>query len=81
MTLNAYEFNNLLTALPALRKIYNSGTLKDYFQEELADFLLETDATHMGYKPYRTYLGPRYIGGYSDHLPIFLRLQVSQQKK
>jgi endonuclease/exonuclease/phosphatase family metal-dependent hydrolase len=45
------------------------------------DFLLETDATHMGYKPYRTYLGPRYIGGYSDHLPIFLRLQVSQQKK
>ncbi len=45
MTLNAYEFNNLLTALPALRKIYNSGTLKDYFQEELADFLLETDKT------------------------------------
>lgn len=45
------------------------------------DFLLEADATHMGYKPYRTYLGPRYIGGYSDHLPIFLRLQVSQQKK
>ena len=38
-------------------------------------FLLQEDATHMGYKPYRTYLGPRYVGGYSDHLPIYLRLQ------
>lgn len=37
-------------------------------------FLLQEDATHMGYKPYRTYLGPRYIGGYSDHLPVYLQL-------
>lgn len=42
----------------------------------MEDFLLQEDATYMGYKPYRTYLGPRYIGGYSDHLPIYLRLLV-----
>ena len=35
-------------------------------------FLLEPDPTNGGYKPYRTYLGPRYIGGYSDHLPILI---------
>jgi len=27
-----------------------------------------------GYQPRRTYLGPRYIGGYSDHLPLLLYL-------
>lgn len=26
--------------------------------------------------PYRTYLGPAFIGGYSDHLPIFLDLTI-----
>lgn len=39
-----------------------------------ADFLLEKDETHFGYKPCPTYRGPRYIGGYSDHLPVYLDL-------
>lgn len=34
------------------------------------DFLLEPDQTHLGEKPYRTYLGPMYHGGISDHLPV-----------
>ena len=38
----------------------------------LADFLMEEDKTYFGYKPWRTYLGPRYSGGYSDHLPVYL---------
>lgn len=33
-------------------------------------FLLEKDTKYGGLKPFRTYLGPRYKGGYSDHLPI-----------
>lgn len=37
-------------------------------------FLLEEDQTHFGYKPYPTYRGPRYIGGYSDHLPVYIDL-------
>lgn len=28
------------------------------------------DAAHSGQKPFRTYSGPRYIGGVSDHYPI-----------
>ena len=39
-----------------------------------ADFLLEDDETHRGKKPYRTYLGPRYLGGFSDHLPVYIDL-------
>jgi len=47
-----------------------------YGQAEIfsSDFMLEHDEKYGGYKVYRTFLGPRYIGGYSDHLPIFLRL-------
>ena len=36
------------------------------------DYLMEDDDKYPGKKPYRTYLGMRYHGGYSDHLPIFL---------
>jgi len=34
------------------------------------DFLLEPDQNHLGNKPFRTYLGPVYHGGISDHLPV-----------
>lgn len=36
------------------------------------DWLLESDNRHLGVQPFRTYSGPRYLGGYSDHLPIYL---------
>ena len=35
-------------------------------------FLMERDNVHSGEKPFRTYVGPRYAGGVSDHLPVFL---------
>lgn len=38
-------------------------------------FLLEDDSKYGGKKPFRTYLGPRYLGGFSDHLPLVLRLR------
>ena len=38
------------------------------------DFLLENDETYLGKKPFRTYIGFKYNGGYSDHLPIYLDL-------
>ncbi len=33
-------------------------------------FLLEDDRTYGGKKPFRMQIGPRYNGGFSDHLPI-----------
>lgn len=35
------------------------------------NFLLEEDKNG-GYKPFRTYAGKRYLGGFSDHLPVFV---------
>lgn len=37
-----------------------------------ADWLLIDEVNGLGQKPYRTYNGFKYIGGYSDHLPIYV---------
>lgn len=34
------------------------------------DLLMEVDKRYLGKKPFRTYMGPVYHGGISDHLPI-----------
>ena len=39
-----------------------------------ADFMLEDDETYHGKKLFRTYIGPRYFGGFSDHLPVYMDL-------
>jgi endonuclease/exonuclease/phosphatase family metal-dependent hydrolase len=39
-------------------------------------FLLEDDPSGLGKKPFRSYSGYRYAGGYSDHLPVYLDLVV-----
>lgn len=36
------------------------------------DFLLEDDLKYLGKKPFRTYSGMKYIGGFSDHLPVYV---------
>lgn len=40
-----------------------------------AEWIQETDEKYMGLKPKRTYNGYRYQNGYSDHLPIILRVR------
>ena len=37
-------------------------------------FLMVRDSKHSGEKPFRTYSGPRYIGGVSDHCPVVLNI-------
>lgn len=36
-----------------------------------ASYLLEPDEKFLGQRPYRTFVGFKYVGGYSDHLPVF----------
>lgn len=40
-------------------------------------FLLTKDEKYLGQKPFRTFSGYKYIGGYSDHLPILIKLTYS----
>lgn len=40
-------------------------------------FLLEKDERYGGMQPFRTYIGFRYHGGFSDHLPVLLQLETN----
>ncbi|MBR5298297.1 MAG: endonuclease [Parabacteroides sp.] len=41
-------------------------------------FLLKEDNTWYGKRPFRSYYGFKYEGGYSDHLPIIVDFQLSE---
>lgn len=41
-----------------------------------AAFLLETDPVYGGVRPKRYFIGYRYNNGYSDHLPLVMRLKL-----
>jgi predicted extracellular nuclease len=41
------------------------------------EFLLEPDHQYGGVKPFRTYAGYRFQDGFSDHLPIVLRVRLN----
>jgi hypothetical protein len=38
-------------------------------------FLMIRESRHAGQKPLRTYSGPRYLGGVSDHCPVVLLIK------
>lgn len=59
------------TLLDSTNKLYT--TLRDSRIFE-SDFLLEEDKDGIGKRPKRTYIGFKYYGGYSDHLPIYIDL-------
>ncbi len=44
------------------------------------DFLLEDDSKNFGKKPFRTYIGYRYNDGFSDHLPIFIKITYQKDE-
>jgi hypothetical protein len=44
-----------------------------------ADFLLRDDPKYPGRSPFPTYVGYKYNGGYSDHLPVLLDIMVRKQ--
>jgi hypothetical protein len=50
--------------------------LHDSFRIFNPDFLLQKDPEYPGKRPFSTYLGYRYQGGFSDHLPVILDLRL-----
>ena len=41
------------------------------------NFMLETDEKYKG-NPLRTFVGNKYLGGFSDHLPVMIFLEISK---
>jgi hypothetical protein len=41
------------------------------------EYLFEPDNKHTGKKPFRTFRGFKYNGGYSDHLPVYVDIHLN----
>ena len=62
--------NNLLENTYKLSlNIENSFVLQE-------EWLLHEDVQAFDKKPFRTYAGDAYLGGFSDHLPIYIKLDI-----
>lgn len=53
----------------------------DGFRIFAPGFLLEEDPQWLGVRPFRTYRGYRYNGGFSDHLPVFIDIRIGSAKQ
>ncbi len=63
-----------------LDHFYVTANLLPYIQTGIysPDWLLEDDLQYLGKKPFRTYQGYKYTGGYSDHLPVWMTITLPQ---
>lgn len=50
---------------------YQAGSARIF----ASDFLLQDDERYLGNKIFRTYMGPTYLGGFADHLPVYVDLE------
>lgn len=70
--------DQIIVSIPLLNAT-NGVKLKDGAHVHRAAFLMERDEKYPGTKPYRTFVGMRHIGGFSDHLPVFIDLIKSDK--
>ena len=65
-----------------LDQFYVSSALKNTTRASVfsPEWLLEEDTKYLDYQPKRTYVGYRYHNGYSDHLPVVLKIKSSYIK-
>ena len=62
--------DHMIVSLPMLR--YTTPHSMQIFD---APFLLQDDEAWFGKKPFRTFYGAKYLGGFSDHLPVYMDLK------
>lgn len=82
---NAQGFYNLMCHIPKGEGSYKYQGIWSCIDQMVAnrqlvvevfapEYMLVDDNRHMGKKPFRTYSGMKYLGGYSDHLPIIVKI-------
>jgi hypothetical protein len=72
-----YVFDQIIVSgslLDENKKVY---TRPEWAQVVNLPFLLEDDPTYGGKRIKRTYFGYKYNGGFSDHLPVVLKIAVN----
>ncbi|MBZ4676982.1 MAG: endonuclease [Anaerophaga sp.] len=69
-------FDQILVSESLLKPLNNNYAVSDSVMHIVtAPFLLEDDPDYPGSRPFRTYAGYNYLGGFSDHLPVMIELK------
>ncbi len=70
---DAWNLFDQMVLTPALLNENNGGYYFKAAKVFNKPFLTQKEGRFQGY-PWRTYVGPNYMGGYSDHFPVYLFL-------
>ncbi len=71
-------FDQIIVTGSLLQTNHSMFTRPEWAQIVKLPFLLEKDERYGGMKLNRTYVGYRYHGGFSDHLPVLLKIRTSR---
>jgi hypothetical protein len=74
-----FVFDQIITTGSLLTPVRGFFTRPEWAVIIKHPFMLEKDGRYGGEKTRRTYYGFRYTGGYSDHLPVLLRLKRTDE--
>lgn len=69
-----YVYDHIIVSASMLK--YVGGGEMNICNEPM---LQEADGKNLGTRPLRTYAGLRYVGGFSDHLPVFIRIDTGKK--
>lgn len=74
--LDQFIINDRLHAMMQIEQSSASRLLLSNPRSFHLPFMLTDDISHLGHRPMRSYYGYQFEGGYSDHLPILLDIDV-----
>lgn len=69
-------FDQIIVSRPVLSDTVGYRMSEPHLKIIKLPFLLQRDETFGGEKLFRTYEGFKYLGGYSDHLPVWVELNL-----
>lgn len=69
-----FQFDQMLVSTALLNKNNNLHLSFHACYVFSPEYLIERDPTGYGKRPFRTYYGMKYHGGFSDHLPVYILL-------
>ena len=73
-----YMFDQIIVSKSLIRGTSTYRIDKDSFQVFHPSFLLIPDKNYLGVKPFSTFYGFNYQGGFSDHLPVMVDIKFSE---
>jgi len=73
-----YMFDQIIVSKSLIRGLSTYRIDKDSFQVFHPSFLLIQDKNYLGLKPFSTFYGFKYMGGFSDHLPVMVDIKFSK---